>query len=295
MNREKIMPFAIFRCCPTSIFLKQYETATDAVLQKLGIEVVDVKDFNCCGYPLKNINFKSFVMSSARNLSLAESRGSNIVTLCSCCYGSLKQAQQVLTEDLSLKEETNTILKREGLHYSGNIKIKHLLEVLYDDFGLEQIQNHLVRTYSGLRVATQYGCHMLLPREIMQSDNSTAPPVFDQLVEVTGAESVDWSMKLECCGSPMWGIYDDLSMDLTESKIKEAKKSGADYLCVACVYCQLQFDRVQQMMITRRGVNDQLPSILFPQLLGLALGIDEGTLGINHNKLDLNGILNYFS
>jgi heterodisulfide reductase subunit B len=114
-------------------------------------------------------------------------------------------------------------------------------------------------------------------------------------VEVTGAESVDWSMKLECCGSPMWGIYDDLSMDLTRSKIKEAKKSGADYLCVACVYCQLQFDRVQQMMVTRRGVNNQLPAILFPQLLGLALGIDEETLGINHNKLDLNGILNYFS
>lgn len=289
------MSFAIFRCCPTSIFLKQYETATDAVLQKLGIEFVDVKDFNCCGYPLKNINFKSFVMSSARNLSLAESRGSDIVTLCSCCYGSLKQAQQVLADDLPLREETNTILNREGLHYSGNVGIKHLLEVLYNDFGLEQIQKHLVRTYRGLKVAIQYGCHMLRPRDIMQSDNPSEPPVFDQLVEVTGAESMDWSTKLECCGSPMWGIYDDLSMDLTAHKIKEAKKSGADYLCVACVYCQLQFDRVQQLMMSRRGANDQLPAILFPQLLGLALGIDEGALGIDRNRLDLNSILIYFS
>ena len=93
----------------------------------------------------------------------------------------------------------------------------------------------------------------------------------------------------------MWGIYDDLSMDLTQTKIKEAKKSGADYLCVTCVYCQLQFDRVQQMMITKRGANGQLPAILFPQLLGLALGIDEATLGINQNTLDINGIVNYLS
>jgi heterodisulfide reductase subunit B len=289
------MPFAIFRCCPTAIFLKQYETATDAVLKKLGIEFVDVKEFNCCGYPLKNIDFKSFVMSSARNLSLAESRGSNIVTLCSCCYGSLKQAQQVLQEDRSLKRETNTILKKEGLQYNGNVEIKHLLELLCSDVGSAQIQKRLVRTYSGLKVAAQYGCHMLRPKEIMHVENSAAPPDFDRLVEVTGAESVDWSMKLECCGSPMWGVYDDLSMDLTESKIKAAKRSGADYLCVACVYCQLQFDRVQQMMITRRGGDNQLPSILFPQLLGLVLGIDEGTLGLNLNKLDLYGVLNYFS
>ena len=289
------MSFAIFRCCPTSIFLKQYETATDAVLQKLGIDFVDVKEFNCCGYPLKNINFKSFVMSSARNLSLAASRGSNIVTLCSCCYGSLKQAQQALSEDPSLREETNKILKKEGLHYNGEIEIKHLLEVLHSDLGAEQLQKQLVRTYSNLRVAVQYGCHMLRPREIMQPENTAAHPVFDQLVEVTGAESVDWSMKRECCGSPMWGIYDDLSMDLTETKIKEAKKSGADYLCVACVYCQLQFDRVQQAMINQRGANGQLPAILFPQLLGLALGIDEATLGINQNALDINGILNYLS
>ena len=172
------MSFAIFRCCPTSIFLKQYETATDAVLQKLGIDFVDVKEFNCCGYPLKNINFKSFVMSSARNLSLAASRGSNIVTLCSCCYGSLKQAQQVLTEDLSLKEETNRILSKEGLHYNGKVEIKHLLEVLYSDFGVDQLQNQLVRTYSDLKVAVQYGCHMLRPREIMQTEHSAAPPGF---------------------------------------------------------------------------------------------------------------------
>ncbi|OGP60379.1 MAG: hypothetical protein A2V65_08830, partial [Deltaproteobacteria bacterium RBG_13_49_15] len=262
------MPFAMFRCCPTSIFLKHYESSTDAVLQKLGIEFIDLKDFNCCGYPLKNINFRAFVLCSARNLSLAETRGVDIVTLCSCCYGTLKQVQEILKKDLLLNEETNAILKKEGLVFTGSVRIRHLLEVLYHDLGPEKIEARLVHRFKGLNVAVQYGCHLLRPKEIMQNGKMAAPSAFDRLVEITGARIVNWSNKFDCCGSPMWGIYDDLSMDLTESKIKKAKISGADFICASCVYCQLQFDRVQQFILSKRSANGNLPSILFPQLLG---------------------------
>jgi heterodisulfide reductase subunit B len=289
------MDFAIFRCCPTSIFLKQYESSTDAVLKKLGIEFAEIKDFNCCGYPLKNIDFKTYVLSSARNLSLAEKKNLNIVTVCSCCYGSIKQAQQLLNEDDSLKEEINATLVKEGLKYRGDIEVKHFFEVLYKDIGPEHIRANIVKTFKDLKIAAHYGCHLLRPREITQIDNSGVDSIFDQLVEITGAESIDWPTKGDCCGSPMWGIYDDLSMDLTEKKIIQAGQSGADYLCVACVYCQLQFDRVQKVLISRRAAKTQLPSILYPQLLGLGLGIESEVLGINQNKMDLNGILGFLS
>ena len=289
------MEFAIFRCCPTSTFLKQYESSTDAVLRKLGVGFVDIKDFNCCGYPLKNIRFKAFILSSARNLSLAEKKNLNILTLCSCCYGSIKQAQQLLNEDDSLREEINLILEKEGLRYTGVIEVKNLLGVLYQDIGLEHIRVNLVKNFRELKIATHYGCHILRPKETMHVDNPVAPPVFDQLVEITGAESIEWPTKLDCCGSPMWGIYDELSMDLTEKKIDEARQAGADYLCVACVYCQLQFDRVQSILISKRSAKHYLPSILYPQLLGLVLGIDEEVLGINQNKLDLSGIMSCLS
>jgi len=287
------MEFAIFRCCPTSTFLKQYESSTDAVLRKLGIGFTEIKDFNCCGYPLKNISFKGYILSSARNLSLAEKNKLNIITLCSCCYGSIKQAQQQLNEDDSLREEVNTILEKEELKYTGAIEVKNLLGVLYEDIGLDQIRANLVKSFKGLKIATHYGCHMLRPKEIMHIENPAVPPGFDQLVEITGAESIEWPNKFDCCGSPMWGIYDELSMDLTEKKIGAARQTGADYLCVACVYCQLQFDRVQKMLISKRNKKHYLPSILYPQLLGLGLGIDEEVLGINQNKLDLNGIMSY--
>ncbi|MDF1594301.1 MAG: heterodisulfide reductase-related iron-sulfur binding cluster, partial [Desulfobacterales bacterium] len=101
--------------------------------------------------------------------------------------------------------------------------------------------------------------------------------------------------KLDCCGSPLLGVDDELSLDLTQKKITDAKASGADYLCSACVYCQLQFDRVQKMLLSRRNEAQPLPSILYTQLLGLSLGIDEAELGISRNELDAKDIINFLA
>jgi len=285
------MQFALFRCCPTSVFVQQYETSTDAVLTRLGVGVVDIPEFNCCGYPLKNYDFKAYLLSSARNLCLAEKRNLNILTLCNCCYGSLKYADHLMREDASIRDDINTALQKEGLKYVGGIKVRHMLELLYEDIGIDQIKQKIEKTFSGPKIATQYGCHILRPRQIVQFDNPEEPVKFDQLVNITGAESVEWSAKVKCCGAPAWGVNDDLSMDLTEQKIINARQSGAEFLCVACVFCHLQFDRVQRILCERRNKKEYLPSILYPQLLGLSLGIDPDTLGIDRNELSISGIL----
>jgi heterodisulfide reductase subunit B len=289
------MEFALLRCCSTNLFLKQYESSTDAVSNKLGLGLVEIKEFNCCGYPLKNYNFKAHVLASARNLSLAEKRNLNITTVCNCCYGSTRDVNHILSADGSIREEINSTLEKEGLKYNGGVEVKHFLEILYKDVGIERIKEKVVKSFEGLKIATQYGCHILRPRQIVQFDDPGTPTIFDRLIEMTGAESIPWETQLECCGSPMWGINDDLSMDLTQKKIADARESGADYLCVACPFCQLQFDRVQKMLIARRNVNGRLPSILYTQLLGLSLGIDPEALGINKNELDISGILNFLS
>jgi heterodisulfide reductase subunit B len=107
---------------------------------------------------------------------------------------------------------------------------------------------------------------------------------------VTGAESIEWPMKLECCGAPLWGINDRLSMDLTLKKLNDGKKSGADYVCAACPYCHIQFDKVQKMILSQRNVNHALPSILYTQLLGLSMGIDKKSLGLEMNEIPISGI-----
>ena len=287
------MDFALLRCCPTSIFLKQYESSTDAILRKLEVAFMDIKEFNCCGYPLKNIDFKAYVLLSARNLALAHQQRVNILTFCNCCFNTTKHIQQLLNEDTALTEDVNQTLAKEDLTYDPSVKVRHLFEVLFNEIGLEKIQAKLVKSFKDLKIATQYGCHLLRPKDVVEFDDPIAPSIFDQLVEITGAKSIAWDTKLECCGSPMWGVDDDLSMDLTEKKLDDASQSGADFLCSACVYCQLQFDRVQKMLIAKRDQRQPLPSILYTQLLGLGLGIDEADLGIDNNELDTSAIRNY--
>jgi heterodisulfide reductase subunit B len=254
------------------------------------VGLVDVEEFNCCGYPLRNFEFKAFLLSSARNLALAEKKKLDVMTLCQCCYGSLKKASVLLKENASLCKEVNAILEREGLRYEGEVEVKHLLYVLHQEVGVEAIKKKIGKTFKGLKIAAHYGCHALRPSQVVRFDNPVGPSIFDQLVEATGAESISWPMRLECCGAPLWGINDDLSMDLTLKKLNDGKESGAEYLCVACPYCHLQFDAVQKKIIAQRGTNHPLPSILYPQLLGLSLGIDEEILGLKMNQIPSGGI-----
>jgi heterodisulfide reductase subunit B len=259
-------------------------------MEKLGIGLLDVPELGCCGYPLRNISFKAHVLATARNLALSEKENLDLLTICNCCYGTMKYVDNLMKDDASLRNDVNTTLEKEGLRYEGDISARHILQVLYEDIGIEAIREKVVQTFDGLKIATHYGCHILRPSEVTQFDNPHSPTKFDELVEVTGAQSIDWSTKLECCGSPLWGINDELSLDLTENKLKDAKQSGADYLCVACSYCQIQFDTVQKVLLSQRGIEAKLPSILYPQLLGLSLGIDGETLGLAMNHLSISEI-----
>jgi heterodisulfide reductase subunit B len=285
-----MMEFALFLGCTIPARLNQYESSSRAVLEKLGVGLVDIREFNCCGYPLRNIDFKVFILSSARNLALAEKKNLNVMTLCKCCYGSLKKADYLLKENASLKKEVNATLEKEGLTYEGRIEVKHLLSVLHKDIGIEAIKGKIAMTFKGLKIATHYGCHALRPSQVVGFDDPVAPTLFDQLVEATGAESIEWPMKLECCGAPLWGVNDKLSMDLTLKKLTDGKKSGADYVCAACPYCHIQFDTVQKMILSQRNVNHPLPSILYTQLLGMSMGVEKKSLGLEMNEIPISQI-----
>ena len=289
------MKFALFIGCNIPARVQQYELSARAVMDKLNIDIVDIREFNCCGYPMRNADFKTYLLFSARNLALTEKRGLDMMTLCKCCYGSLKKAAHLLKEDPRLRDTVNTILSREGLAYNGNGQVTHFLAVLHKDLGTGALKEKIDRKYKGLNIATHYGCHALRPSEVMQFDNPAAPVLFDELVSVTGAKSVDWPLKLDCCGAPLMGINDKLSMELTNKKLADGRQAGADYLCAACPWCQLQFDTVQQMIASNNGGNHELPSILYPQLLGLGMGIDEKALGLSLNRIDITGIKAYFS
>jgi heterodisulfide reductase subunit B len=286
------MRYALFLGCNIPARVNQYDASARAVLGQVGVQLKDIREFNCCGYPLRNVDQKAFLFSSAVNLALAEAAKLDILALCKCCFGTLKEAEHILKQEGALQKQVNDLLTQRGLEYTGKIQIKHFLSVLYHDVGVDTLKSNISRQYKDIKIATHYGCHALRPSKITEFDDPVAPSMFDKLVQVTGAKSVDWTRKLECCGAPVLGFNDDLSMNLTGKKISSGKKAGADFLCSACPYCHLQFDTVQKMMVSKNG-SDALGSVLYPQLLGLCMGIDENTLGIHMNQIDIGGVASF--
>ena len=287
------MKFALFQGCNIPARVSQYADATQAVCNKLDIELIEFDKFNCCGYPARNIDQHAFMLSAAKNLAVAEMADLDLMVMCKCCYGALKKAEYVLGEDQGLKKDINAVLAQEKLHYEGRVAINHLLTVLHRDVGTENLKSSISKTYSGLQIAVSCGCHALRPSKVTEFDDPVSPKIFDELVEITGAYSVDWTRKLDCCGAPLTGINDRLAMDMASQKIASARDAGAHYLCTACPYSHIQFDWVQNQMAADSDSLELLAPILYPQLLGLCMGIDEKTLGLSNNRLDLADISSF--
>lgn len=280
------MKYSLFPGCKIPYYLPQYETASRLVLRHFGLELEDL-EFNCCGHPIRFLDFRAFILSSARNIAIAGQRGLPLLCLCKCCYGTLRYADLLLRNNDGLMKEVKDFLASERLQYPERLEIKHLLNVLSDDILPENIMKNNVRSFPDLKVAAHYGCHILRPRDVVQFDNPFNPTKFEKLIEAAGAKSVDWSLRTQCCGESLWEKNNELSLALTTKKMKNAREYGADVLCVSCTHCQMQFDRVGETMKNEGGVDQGVPSILYPQLLGLGLGLDGRTLGIEKKVLDL--------
>ena len=277
------MKYAFFQGCNIPVRIQQYAMACEAVLNRLGAELEIMPDFNCCGYPMRNVDEKSYLLPSVRNLAIAERAGLDILVLCNCCFQSLKKAANVMSVHPALASELNGILAKEELHYTGNVKVKHLLTVLHDDIGVKNIKAKLILRLNGLATAVIHGCHLLRPRELTGFDNSFVPILTDTLIELTGASSIDWPGRLECCGAALAGFNDELADRLLNEKVEGARGGGADFITPLCSYCHLQFDTAQRRT-AEAAAAEPLPVLLFPQLLGLCLGLSPVTLGIASNQ-----------
>lgn len=265
--------YALFRCCTSAPHMPEYELATDLVLTGLEINTVPIPEFGCCGYPLRNVDQKAWLLSSARNLALAEAGESSIITVCNCCYGTLKHCAWTLSQDRLLKNQINESLRKEGLCFTGSAKVQHLFEVLTKEVGLKTLEKKIKNRVKELNLAVHYGCRILRPSKVLKMDNPFNPVMLDDLVKVTGAESVDWGRKLDCCGAPIMATDEELSAAIAKDKIGSARESGADAICVACPFCQLHLDKDGKD-------KSSLPVIAYPQLLAKCLGVENDKVGL---------------
>jgi len=286
------MQYALFLGCKIPYFVPHYEMAARRVLAALDVKLVE-PEFNCCGYPMRHLYFDSYLLANARNMAIAEAQGLDILTPCKCCFGSFMRVRHLLREFPALKEKVDAGLAKEGLRYTGKNQVKHLLTVLHADVGLEALAAKVRRPYQGLKVAPMYGCHAIRPSKMTKFDDPAAPSLIDELLRVTGADTVDWDGKLSCCGSPVRGWNEKLSLDMAGKLLRQARRGGADILCISCPYSQMQVEWAAEVSNQADMAEFVGGSMLYPQILGLSMGFAPEDLGLSYNMPDVSFILSF--
>lgn len=274
------MRYAYFPGCKLADILPEYDRATRAVMDALGVRLVDI-EMNCCGYPVRHRSIEASLLSAARVLAVAHRHHLSVMTPCKCCYGQLKHAAHWLNRRPELAEAINRHLAGEGLAWQPSTGIVHLLTLLDRDVGVAEIKNRVCRPLENFSIAAHYGCHALRPAGVVQFDDPLAPTLFERLIAAIGGRCVEWPLRLECCGNPLHGKHSELSLCLMIQKLKDADRAGADILCTACTYCQIQFDHIRNEQPPAERAAPDLKAILYIQLLGWSMGLHAAVLGID--------------
>jgi len=275
--------YALFLGCVAPARYPGIEAATRAVCKELGMDIVELEGAGCCPAPgvIKSFETDAWLAIAARNLALAQNKGADIITICNGCYGSLFDAAHILHNDPEKLRAVNKILREVGMEYNGDVKVHHFAEVFYKEIGLEHLKSH-IKNPLDLKVAVHYGCHFLKPSNIKALDDPERPKILDELVEVTGAKSINYKDKMMCCGAG-GGVRSGnpaLATKFTEEKLKNMKAVGAQFIIDVCPFCHLQFDRTQKDV---KGYD--IPVIHLAQLYGLAMGVPKEKLGLDLQEI----------
>jgi heterodisulfide reductase subunit B len=283
--------YLIFLGCAVPYRVSSYEISARKVLAKLGVELVEMPEFNCCGLPLDPVSHETMLILAARNLALAEQAGLNILTLCPGCAGTLKKVNKILKEDKELREQINGHLKEAGLEFKGTVETKHILQVLTEDVGLEKIREAVVKPLTALKVAEHVGCHLLRPKEYIGFDDPEDPQILKRLIEAIGATCLNYTNETECCGAPSVGVSDKVALQLARDKLNHVKLVEAQALITICPFCHIMFDtnelRIERIFQETYGI----PILHYPQLLGLAMGMTPEELAFNELRVDTSKLL----
>jgi len=278
--------YALFLGCTISIREQNYEMAVREVAKELGIEFENLEDFSCCGFPIKSTNNEVSLIIAARNLAIAADKGEKICTLRNACTSVLTEANKELTNNKELREKIHKELTKIGRQFKPGVEIKHFSRILYEDIGVDFIKKKIVNDLSRLKFSIHYGCHYFRPGELYDYFEDTEnPSSVEELVAVTGAEVVDYKDKLDWCGGAILGVEQDIALSMAKRKLDSVTAKKVDALITICPFCSIMYENSQKKIEAKFNVEYNLPVLYYPQVLGLALGIDQEKLGFRLNKI----------
>lgn len=281
------MKYAFFPGCVSKGACPELYQSVMQVYPKLGIELAEMTTASCTGAGvLQEKDPRLGDALNARTFALAEQQGLPIMTICSTCQGVMSQANHRLTTQPHYLQEINGLLQEEGLTYRGTTTIKHFLWILLEDVGEETLRQHITRPLSGLRAAPFYGCYIQRPTNALEFDrHPDRGKSLERIIEILGAEVVDFPGKTRCCGFPILTINEKNSLTMVATHTRDAKSHGADIMVTPCPLCHLNLDGMQTKAASQEQASIDLPILHLPQLLGLAMGLDTKSLGLQRNLI----------
>lgn len=275
------MTYRYFPGCSLKSSGRAFEESLLAVFRALEVPLQELDDWNCCGATayMAVDEGQAFTLA-ARNLALAEQEdpSADVVAPCAACYLVLLKTQRYVAQHPELRERVAKSLRAVGLTYAGTSRVRHPLDVLLNDIGLQRISQGVKNKLTGLKVASYYGCQIIRP--FATFDSTYNPTSMDRLVAALGATPVDWPLKTRCCGGTLIGTIPEAGQRLTRILLKEATRRGADVMVTVCPLCQFNLECYQNEINRRFQDTLRMPVMYLTQLIGQAFGLSESALGL---------------
>jgi heterodisulfide reductase subunit B len=282
--------YKLFQGCVIGNRLPFIEASARRVFDKLGINTSDAA-FACCPDPVgfNSTDHESWIAMGARNLTLAEEEGKDVISLCNGCFQTLKLVNQELKHNDHEKDKVNTILKTIGREFKGTINVKHFVEVLHEY--LDKIKENVVKDLSSLKVACHPGCHYNRPSEKIQTEDPMKPVKLREIVAAAGAIPVDYEEEVLCCGTGTGNTEEEPAMQILSNKMTSAINAGAEAIILNCPACYQQFDNNQKKAEKIDDKTFGLPVLYITELLALAFGENPDELGLKFHRTRLTALL----
>ncbi len=273
------MKVSYYPGCTLKSNAKNFEDSTLCSLKELGVDVQELKRWNCCGtvYSLATDDLMRHLASIRNLIRVKEEDADSVMTLCAMCYNTLKRVNERVKADPDSLAKIHKFMDEEKISYAGDVKVRHLLELLKEDVKFETIAQKVKKPLRNVKVASYYGCLLVRPKEIGLDDMEN-PTILDDLVAVLGAVPIDFPYKTECCGAYQTVDKPETVADRTFSILGSALSRGAEVVSVSCPLCAFNLDHRQKETARKYSEFKKIPVLYFTQLLAIALGCGEKDL-----------------
>jgi len=271
--------YTFYPGCSLHSTAREYRESLEAVFSALGVELVELPDWTCCGATAAHATDERLALAlPLENLSRAAKLRRDVAVACAACFNRLQLANQAVRQDNSVRAEMEKII---GRPYDGSVKVRHVIEILVQDVGLEAVREATRLNLDRLKVACYYGCLLARPREVSIFEDPENPALMDDCMDAIGAEPIEWPYKTDCCGAAYSLTNPAMAVRLSGEILSMAKEAGAECIAVACPLCQSNLDLRQRDIECHRGGRFELPVFYFTQLVGIAFGLAHRSLGLH--------------